>query len=382
MANPEHLAKLKEGVEVWNSWRREHPGINPDLEEVNLGRADQSQVKLRGVNFKRTNLSKANLVGVDLHAANLTHASLSYANISRSYLREARLGNTNLNNAMLNYANLTYANLSHADLNHANLREANLSGANLFKTNLFNANLQKVGLLDTNFSYANLHNADLTGAQSQRTIFSFVDLSTTRGLDQLIPKGPSSIDQETLIRSKNLPEKFLRDCGFPDQFIKQLPGLVNSLEPIQFYSCFISYSSKDEPFAQRLHADLQAKGVRCWFAPEDMKIGDKIRPRIDEAIRFYDKLLLILSEESVNSDWVEGEVESAFEKEATRKKRDGVDETVLFPIRLDDVVMNKTSGWPAAIKRKRHIGDFTNWKDHDSYTKAFERLLKDLRASN
>ena len=47
------------------------------------------------------------------------------------------------------------------------------------------------------------------------------------------------------------------------------------------------------------HADLQSKGVRCWFASEDMKIGDRLRPRLDETIRLYDKLLLVLSKTSV-----------------------------------------------------------------------------------
>ena len=59
---------------------------------------------------------------------------------------------------------------------------------------------------------------------------------------------------------------------------------------------------------------MQANNVRCWFAPEDMKIGDKIRSRIDEVINVHDKLLLVLSEESVNSEWVEKEVDTAFEK--------------------------------------------------------------------
>lgn len=61
-------------------------------------------------------------------------------------------------------------------------------------------------------------------------------------------------------------------------------------KPIEYYTCFISYSHKDQPFASLLFTDLQSKQVRCWFAPEDLKIGDKIRPRIDESIRLYDKL--------------------------------------------------------------------------------------------
>ena len=92
---------------------------------------------------------------------------------------------------------------------------------------------------------------------------------------------------------------FLRGVGLPDNLIDYLPSLLN--QPIQFYSCFISYSSKDQAFAERLHADLQAKGVRCWFAPEDMKIGAKILDTIDEAIRLRDKVLLVLSDASLAS---------------------------------------------------------------------------------
>ncbi len=146
-------------------------------------------------------------------------------------------------------------------------------------------------------------------------------------------------------------------------------------DPIQFYSCFISYSSKDNAFARRLHADLQNNGVRCWFAPEHMKIGDKIRPAIHDAIRLYDKLLLILSKDSVHSQWVEDEVERALEKE----RRDG--STVLFPIRLDDSVMEIDRGWPVTLRNSRHIGDFRHWKDHESYQAAFDRLLRDLKAT-
>jgi hypothetical protein len=53
--------------------------------------------------------------------------------------------------------------------------------------------------------------------------------------------------------------------------------------------------------------------------------------------------------------------------------------TVLFSIRLDDTVMDIKTGWPADIKRTRHIGDFKEWKDHDAYKKSFARLLKDLK---
>jgi hypothetical protein len=145
---------------------------------------------------------------------------------------------------------------------------------------------------------------------------------------------------------------------------------------IQFYSCFISYASKDEEFANRLYTDLQHSGVRCWFAPEDMKIGDRIRHRIDDSIRLHDKLLLILSETSVTSQWIEQEVETALDKE----REQGVE--VLFPVRVDDAVMSQQRGWPALIKNTRHIGDFCKWANFADYQRAFTRLSKDLRVKN
>ncbi len=90
--------------------------------------------------------------------------------------------------------------------------------------------------------------------------------------------------------------------------------------PIEFYSCFISYSTKDQEFADRLYADLQAKGVRCWFAPHDIRGGRKIHEQIDEAIRLHDKLLLILSEDSMASDWVQSEIAKARKREAQEKQ--------------------------------------------------------------
>ncbi len=160
----------------------------------------------------------------------------------------------------------------------------------------------------------------------------------------------------------------------PDAFIEYIPALITSIDPIQFYSCFISYSSNDQNFAERLHADLQSEGVHCWSAPEDLKIGDKFRDSIDEAIRLHDKLLLILSEHSVSSTWVSDEVEAAIEREHRERH------TVLFPIKIDDVITESKQAWAATIRRKRHIGDFTGWKQPDSYQKAFERLLRDLKA--
>jgi TIR domain len=142
-----------------------------------------------------------------------------------------------------------------------------------------------------------------------------------------------------------------------------------------YHSCVLSYATEDQTFAEKLHADLQQKGVSCWFAPHDLKIGDKLRTQIYEAIQGKDKLLLILSEYAVKSDWVEREVELAFEQE-----RQPPETPVLFPIRLDDAVMHTNTAWAGDIRRIRFIGDFRQWLDGTAYQRALQRLLRDLQA--
>ena len=338
MANPEHLKILKQGVEAWNEWRRRNPHLIRDPSWPDLSQAD-----LRG----------ANLRGAKLDGALFTQADL----------RVAELEEANLRGAYFTLADLRGANLRGADLTGARLCEAYLGAANL-----------GARLLWADLSAADLHGADLTGAAIGRTTFAENDLSEAKGLETVWHVGASTIGIDTIYKSKgNIPEVFLRGCGVPEDFIVYMKSLVG--KPIEFYSCFISYSSQDDDFAKRLYADLQAHNVRCWFTPEDLKIGDKFRMRIDEAIRIHDKLLLVLSESSVRSAWVEKEVETAFEKERGQDNK-----PVLFPIRLDDAVMQTDQAWAADIRRTRHIGDFTRWKDHDAYLQAFQRLLRDLKA--
>ncbi len=56
---------------------------------------------------------------------------------------------------------------------------------------------------------------------------------------------------------------------------------------------------------------------------------------------------------------------------------------ILFPLRIDEAVMQVEFGWAKRLREAhtptgRHIGDFTKWKDHDAYQRAFARLLRDL----
>ena len=254
-----------------------------------------------------------------------------------------------------------FLDLSGADLSGANLSYAHLSGAGLSK-------------------------ADFTEVGCYGTIFANVDLSSVKGLETVQHHGPSTLGVDTLYLSGGkIPEEFLRRCGVPNEFIAYLPSLIGAQQAIQFYSCFISYSHKDEEFAKRLFGWLQQAGLRIWYAPEDMKGGRKLHEQIDEGIRFHDKLLLVLSEQSLSSDWVATEIRKA--RKAERKEG----RQKLFPIRLvpfdphikEWQCFDADNGKDLGVElREYFIPDFERWKDHDAFEASMARLLKDLRAES
>lgn len=364
MANDEHVQILKRGTEEWNRWRSKHSSVLPNLEgadithkprDKTLSHYYSSGISLEGanledVNLANSNLTLANLRGADLCRANLRHAALVEADLTAAYLRGSLLDE---------------ADLSYADLTSTDLSSATLSGA-IFR--------------DANLSNVKLDLAVLSG-----TIFVGVDLRNTRGLDNVVHQGPCAIDISTIYRSEGMiSERFLRGCGIPDEFISQIPALVASVQAIQFYSCFISYSNKDEEFARRLHERMRASGLRVWFAPEDIRGGDKLYEQIDRAIQVHDRLLLVLSESSLQSEWVMTELRRARKAEVKESRRK------LFPIRLIDYDVLKEwecfdadTGKDLAVEvREYFIPDFSNWKNHDDFEKGFARLLADLKAES
>ena len=346
MANQEQLAKLTRGVTGWNIWRSLHRSEKIDLGGADLSRVDLSRADLRKANLERADLRRANLSGADL-----TGAVLSGANLSGAEVREADLGRVEL---------------SGVDLTEANLTEATLVGVILNRVSLIRANLEGASVKASAFA---------------ETVLGNTNLKNTLHLDTCTHWAPSTIDLRTIRNSWPLPLKFLRGVGLDDTFIEYIPSLIG--QPIQFFSCFISYASKDQDFAERLYADLQSKGVRCWFAPEDLKIGDKFRVEIDSAIRVRDKLLIILSEQSIASDWVENRGRNSLRRRETtwgccafpcshRRGRDR-DQTALgrphtphAPHRRLQPVerARRLSGGPqAAAQRPQDLGQFTRLLD-------------------
>lgn len=311
--NQEHLKILmteKRAVHRWNKWRKGHPEILPDLSNANLQNRN-----LSNANFRRVNFKGANLKGAILCDADLSYAIFNRAILSRANLRGATLGETTFNETALD---------------------------------------------DTKFHEASI----------RATTFINVNLSVAEGLEETDHLGPSTLDFGTIYLSKgDIPEDFLYEAGIPDIFIEYIRS--QGRKPFDYYSCFISYASEDQEFVERLHDDLEAEGVQCWLAPVDLKSGQGFPQRIEDAIRSHDKVIIVLSKNSIESGWVEREFNIAREMESEKRK-------VFIPVYLDHSYLSPRTDWVNYLRSHRHIGNFQDWKIPYRYETEFKKLLEIL----
>jgi len=338
---------------------------------------------------KRRNRSKVdlNLSGVDLRAAVLCNVDLSFARLDGAIFVGADLSNAHLHKSDLRGANLSSADLYASDLTGAKLGDADLNWADFSAADLTAAELCRANLSGAIFRDADLARAEITGAVCHSTVFASVDLSQVKGLDLLVHKGPSTVGIDTLIRSQGkIPKQFLRGSGVPDVLISCLPDLLAAMRPFQFHSCFISYSTKDENFATKLHADFKAAGIPCWKWDHDARTGQTIWGEIDRAIVLHDKLVLIASESSLKSPQVNREIERAIQEEdkRTKLKLEGKyegDTNVLFPVRVDDFVFEGWSHPRKADVIAKVIADARGWsRSRKIYPAVRDRMIEHLKA--
>jgi Pentapeptide repeats (8 copies) len=86
MANKEHLTILKQGVEVWNEWRRKNREIKPDLRGADLRKVD-----LKEADFIEADIRSTNFTGANLKGANFTGAKCGLGTLAKEFLYDLPL---------------------------------------------------------------------------------------------------------------------------------------------------------------------------------------------------------------------------------------------------------------------------------------------------
>lgn len=362
MNRSEALHLLKSGtygISEWNRWRETTTERLPDLSNADLPEAD------------------------------LRNANLSKADVRWSRFRRANLNGVDLTDAKLIGANLIAANLFDAHIYGANLSEADLSGANLGRADLRRARLQLTNLCNAHLSEANLDEAVSIG-----TLWADVDLTQVEGLDGIFHEGPSTLGTDTIVKSRGrISEPFLRGCGLSPWEIlsvrlhdsslsaQQITDLQYSIfdqrtkGPMFIGGFFISYSHTDASFADKLQGQLLTAGASVWRDKHDLVAGPLERQLFD-GLRMQDVVVLVLSEASVQSDWVEAELEEALVREKKESR------SILLPIALDEAWKTKVKQAGSVVLwrqiTKKNILNFSQWKTK-AFAGSFDKLVTGVK---
>jgi hypothetical protein len=120
---------------------------------------------------------------------------------------------------------------------------------------------------------------------------------------------------------------------------------------------FISHCTADDAFVDRLAVELQLQGHQTWVDHTDMPPGTRWVSQLEKALESSDVMLLVLSEKSVASTYVQSEWHAFFDLKRP-----------IYPIRLDSV------GSPLFLRTYHHL-DFRN---PDKFYDQFNLLLSVL----
>ena len=130
-------------------------------------------------------------------------------------------------------------------------------------------------------------------------------------------------------------------------------------------SIFISHSSKDKFIARKLAEKLIKNDVTVWIDEAELRIGDSLIKKISEAVNKSEYIAIILTHNSVQSPWVQKELEMAMTQEIDGKT------IKVLPLLFENCAL------PAFLEDKLYA-DFT---DPDDFNTPFLRLLRSIGVS-
>ncbi len=129
---------------------------------------------------------------------------------------------------------------------------------------------------------------------------------------------------------------------------------------------FLSHTSIDKPFVRKLASDLRANGHTVWIDEAEINIGDSLIGKIREGLDSVDYVAVVISKASIESEWVQRELDIASNKEIKEKR------TIVLPLKIENVEL------PGFLEGKFY-GDFTNSEEYQDKLKLLLRSLGDSK---
>ena len=355
------------------------------LDRSDLQHADFTGANLRGASFRFALLTDCDFEGADLEGAILRNvyarnASFDAARFS-GFGPQFDLRSCRFRGAFFRECDFAEGNFDLSDLTEARFIGCNFTRASLRRTRLASTSFQGCALQEAAFADSKLDGAEFVSCVFGATVLAGLDLSGVRFdgnqhlassyiLDSIGPTVRAEVSRDPESRLPSSTADFLVAAGVTPE---RLADLVSDAgRPLQTQPFFLSYSSADKAFAHRLVDDLHEAGLRVWMDVHEFQIGERIEDAISRGISSSGRVLLVVSEHSLRSSWIEKEVTKAVEAEGDAGR------SILFPLRLDNAVLEQKDGHLGSLLRGRHIADFTRWQDDEAYRRSFSRLVRDL----
>jgi hypothetical protein len=192
----------------------------------------------------------------------------------------------------------------------------------------------------------------------------------------MVSAGPITLGVDTIYRSRAIfPPTFVEDARIPIEAVSLIHEIA-AKGSVKYHSCFISYSRRNATFVNQLYKYLANAGVKCWFDKKRLTAGEHYRSRIKDAIKEFDRVLVIMSKDALNSLEVEQEVLAALQQEQDIRGSE-----VIIPIKLDDAVMSTDKTWGRQIRGTRQILAFKTRGLSPNFYAATNELLGRLEAN-
>lgn len=342
MANSVHIQIFAKGKDHWNEWRKRHPDIRPDLSGFEFA-------------YIKSNLRRYAKPGLN---------TTTYGIFMRYNLVGFDLSNTNLSSCIFWEAIIQYTNFAGADLSNAEFRQTWIGQTNLSASNLCGATFVLTSFREVQFAFTRM-------GQSHFAYSPFLDCT---GLESVVHLSQSHVDFLTLAHSKLVSFAFAEHFGLSKDVFEKISGL----EVERYKDCFISYSTRDTHFVTTLWTALINCKIPVWFAPRDYRLNTpwfkkelidyELSRDLYNMVDASDVVILILSNDSLKSKWVEAEI---------RRVRD----QIILPIQIGDLDSQAIQGntWYNSIKDYMTI-DARSWQnDEIIFRKMLATLLYNIQ---
>ncbi len=351
-------------------------GINIDGNTLLFSNVDFESASLKGTTFSRTNFVGSSFVGADLAGATFDRCILIGCDFFRAICSNMKFFGGTLEDSCLVQTDFTEAFFGGTSFENALIGWTKFNGSRLGMIR----DLEKV-------QYSKLPPdtpTEVRDAMPAGEVPSFVDMAAienTAEIYRLVSTHPvAESPPSEVLTPPDVLTAFLSRNGVSSHFVEAFTRMLADRQ-IAFESVFISYSTRDQDFADFLFGQLQSAGIKAWYAPRDIEGGKTILEQVKSAIHAHDRVILILSGNSLNSGWVSNELRLAYYREREGQRR------VLFPIRI--VSFDELQRWElhdadtgvdlAHHVRSYFVPDFSAWEVGKGIGQEVQRLIRALQ---